>query len=496
MTAGSSLSKFHFLKGLQCEKSLWLHTHEPDASELVTDPSVQRKIRNEVRVRIRARECFPGGVAIDAKSGDSALAITETRRHIDAGTKVLFDAVFSVEGVEVRADVLERKGKIWTLIKTKASRNVKPEVITDAAVQAYFLRSAGLDVKRIEILHLNKECKFPDLTDLFLRVDVTEGANAAAENIKMSAKKILKAFHAENEPRVGAGPHCNEPRTCPFHERCNTPLPEDHIDVLYRMHNKTKDSLVAKGLKLVGDVAKAKDIRLSEVQKRQIKAITTSKMVVDASLESALSELRSPLAFLDFETVMPLFPVWDGCEPLSQVPAQFSCHVESKDGLAHIGWIASGSKDPRPDLARALIAALREAKTIVVYDKKTEVGIIRQLSAACPDLAPQLGEIIERIYDLLPVVTNHVYHPGFRGSFGLKIVLPILCPDLSYDRLAIQDGVAAMTAIEDVLFDADQRPKEETEGRVKALKEYCALDTLALVKMVERLREMALKKAG
>ena len=94
--------------------------------------------------------------------------------------------------------------------------------------------------------------------------------------------------------------------------------------------------------------------------------------------------------------------------------------------LKHAEWLAEGSGDPRAALAHALVDALRGARTIVVYHAPFEIGRLRELQEAVPELAEDLEDIIDRVVDLLPIVRAYVYHPDFRGSFSLKRVAPAL----------------------------------------------------------------------
>jgi hypothetical protein len=49
--------------------------------------------------------------------------------------------------------------------------------------------------------------------------------------------------------------------------------------------------------------------------------------------------------------------------------------------------------------------------------------------------------------DLLPIAQRYYYHPAQQGSWSLKRVLPVIAPDLRYDKLdRVQDGGAAMMA--------------------------------------------------
>jgi hypothetical protein len=40
--------------------------------------------------------------------------------------------------------------------------------LPDVAFQQYVLEQAGLDVTQASLMHLNRDCRAPDLTDLFL----------------------------------------------------------------------------------------------------------------------------------------------------------------------------------------------------------------------------------------------------------------------------------------------------------------------------------------
>ena len=60
-------------------------------------------------------------------------------------------------------------------------------------------------------------------------------------------------------------------------------------------------------------------------------------------------------------------------------------------------------------------------------------------------------------------------------------------PELSYDGLAIADGTAAMIAF---LGLQDEGDPEKIEATRNALWEYCKLDTLAMVRILEKLRAM------
>jgi predicted RecB family nuclease len=110
---------------------------------------------------------------------------------------------------------------------------------------------------------------------------------------------------------------------------------------------------------------------------------------------------------------------------------------------------------------------------------------------AVPRLAGELQNIIDRLFDLLPVVRAYVQHPGFEGRFGLKHVAPALVPGLRYDTMEIAEGGTARRTMEAMLLGPAQNPEAKRATR-KALLEYCKQDTRATMGVLAWLRAAAL----
>jgi hypothetical protein len=227
--------------------------------------------------------------------------------------------------------------------------------------------------------------------------------------------------------------------------------------------------------------------KASAAAKRQIQSARTGELIVEQGLREALSEWTGPLAFLDFETIMPAVPAWPGCRPYAQVPVQLSCHVLADGKLEHHAWLADGSTDPREPFAEALVAACEGAETIVAYNASFEVLRIKELEEAVPRLAAKLKKLRKRVVDLLPIVRDYVYHPDFHGSFSLKAVLPALVTGAGYGDLEIKDGGTAAASLEALLLDSTALPAAERATLRQKLLAYCERDTLAMVKLHERL---------
>lgn len=479
------LSKSRVIAGLQCHKRLWWMVHEPTAPELRPDDLAQAVMARGTRVGKLARNYVPGGLFIDLPYDAYDERVGLTRQAIEHGAPVVYEASFRAGGVFVAVDILKRDDRDFRLIEVKSSTSVKEYHIPDVAVQAYVLQQNGLDLVGTEVMHLNRECAYPDLSNLFTRADVTEAVAAIEDRVPGWVAQQIQMLQGP-VPDVPIGPHCTAPYECPFMARCWPTLPPHHVSTLYAMRRRALE-LEAQGYQTIHDLPE--DMPLGQIADRQRRAVQEGRIIVEPTLGRTLQVFVPPIAFLDFETVSLAVPVWEGCHPYDAVPVQFSCHVqEADDHITHHEWLAEGPEDPRPALAERLIRACESAQTVVAYNAGFERGCLEQMADALPVLASPLGNIVTRLVDLLPVVRNHVYHPDFEGSFGLKSILPALVPDLGYDNLAIADGATASLDLERLLFTGDQLDSAAREQLRSDLLRYCHQDTWGLVKLLERLR--------
>jgi predicted RecB family nuclease len=298
----------------------------------------------------------------------------------------------------------------------------------------------------------------------------------------------MKAAIAGKLPVVEPGPNCDEPYECPFKARCVPEVGVDHVSTLY-LGRRIAETLLGVGIESIHAIPE--DTKLSAIQARQVRSVKTGKVVVDDGLADALATIEAPIAFLDFETINPAVPVWKGCGPFMQVPVQMSCHVVgARRATAHHEHLADGPDDPRPAMAEAVVSACGDAKTVVAYNASFEKRCIEHLAEHVPSQRAALKAVAKKLVDLLPIVRNHVYHPDFGGGFSMKVVAPALA-GLDYSELEIGEGGTASAVLEGLLLGGTEiKPAEQKKLR-KQLLEYCKQDTLAMVKVVERLRKLA-----
>ena len=115
-----------------------------------------------------------------------------------------------------------------------------------------------------------------------------------------------------------------------------------------------------------------------------------------------------------------------------------------------------------------------------------------------PDLEQHLLSIHDNMIDLMEPFQGCCYYtPAMRDSFSIKSVLPALFPEseeLNYHNLneSVQNGAQAMNMFPRM---ATMNESELTAAR-KALLDYCCLDTLAMVRVLEKLYQVAGENDG
>ncbi len=126
---------------------------------------------------------------------------------------------------------------------------------------------------------------------------------------------------------------------------------------------------------------------------------------------------------------------------------------------------------------------------MLTWNQAFEKSRLNELAGSFPDHRQEVEALTENIRDLMtPFRQKHLYHWQFAGSYSIKAVLPALVPELSYKELAVNNGEVAANTWLEMQEECDERRIAELR---RQLLEYCHLDTLAMVKILEKMREMA-----
>ena len=451
------LSKSRMNAGLQCGKRLWLAVHRPELEVYSAD--TQRRFVAGHGVGKVARELYPGGVLI-GEGATLSQALRETREALERpGDVTLYEATFRHRGVLIRADILERRKGRCRMVEVKSATRLKEYHLQDIAIQGWVTEGAGVPLVGLSVAVVDTGFVYPgggDYRGLLREIPVADQARPLMAHIPGWVRGFNQLL-AGPLPAIRTGPQCRRPFECPFIAFC-----EGQEGKVRCPPGEERDG--------DGECALPPDPALGRL---------------DPAATAFLETLPYPRYYLDFETVQFAVPVWAGTRPFQQVVFQWSCHVEESPGvLSHTEFLDVSGEAPMRPGAEALLDALGERGPIFVYHD-FEKWRLMEMAAMLPDLAPRLDAVTGRLIDLLRLTRDHYEHPALGGSYSLKTVLPTVDAELDHALLdEVQDGLSAQAAYHEA---ADpETSSERREVLRRSLLEYCALDTLALVRVAHR----------
>ena len=482
-----NLSKSLFMRGLQCPKSLFLDRYHPELRDEFSD-SQERIFQSGTDVGMLARGVHPGGVEIPFAGSIVRQQLQRTAAEIKSGTTTMYEAAFNYDDVFARVDILHKGARGCELCEVKSTTEVKDVHLDDVALQYYVLAGAGIDIVKASLVHLNNQYVRRgdlELDKLFSSADMTGAVRARQATIKGDIDR-LKGILKGDVPDFDIGEYCGDPHPCDFHGYCWRHIPEESVFELKQRGAQPFD-FYRRG------IIHLKDVPCDEVsgsQLMQLEAFLNKREFVDREqVKEFLDTLWYPLYFLDFETVMPAIPPYDGMRPYQQLPFQYSLHYMEREGsrLRHREYLAEPNIDPREEIVQSLVHDIPEEACVIAYNASFEMSRLGDLAGYLPRYKRRIDLMIDNVRDLIiPFRKQYVYHWQMKGSASQKAVLPALVPDLGYEGLDVADGGMAMQAY----FEMCSATKAGERERIrKSLLEYRCRDTEGMVRIVQKLRE-------
>ena len=480
--AKPTLSKSKLIAAWQCPKRLHLEKHHPELG--VISDRTRALWATGHRVGDIAQQLYGTAESVEIEFDKRVgLMVRKTRDLLDAGADYpIFEATFRHEGVLVRVDVMVPDGDGWRFVEVKASTSVKDYHVLDCAIQDWVLRNSGIDVTRIALAHIDNQFVYAGgerYDGLLVEHDLTD-------EVRTLEPSVLELVAAARDavtgpmPLINVGSQCTRPYDCQFIDYC-WPNDSDYPIAGLAGSRAKLGEYVAQGYRDICDVPAAD---ISAATQQRIHRVTCSgEAEILAGAEQAFSDLPFPRYYLDFETIAPPIPFWSGTRPYAAVAVQWSCHIETAPGqFRHEEFLDLSGEPPMRPLAEALIDVLGEDGPVLMYSNY-EKQVIANLAELLPDLEPALSRIIDRLYDMQPVVKQNYYHPDMLGSWSIKAVMPTIDAAMDYAKLeGIKEGTAASEGyLEAIEPDTPAERRHELDGQ---LRRYCRFDTEAMVEIL------------
>ena len=501
------ISKSRFVAGLHCERRLWMLTNRRQDRREST-PAEQHRMKLGTAFGRDVTKLFQEGVEIAADHQHPQEALDETAAALNGKAPTLFEAAFLHHEVLIRADILKRSEanpEAWDLIEVKSSsnsessrgRNLK-KYIPDMAVQLYVLEGAGVAVDSISLAWVNSGYERMgelDWNQLVAFEDHSSAVRARSAKIAKELEHFLGMIDQPSMPCADYGKtKCGG---CEFNQVCWSEEPDDSIIHIPRISPKKIDELRALDVSRISEIPPEYELTAGQEPMREALGYPNGRLARADRLTQWIDNLDYPIHYFDFETWNPCIPPFDKTRPYTQIPFQYSVHIQNEPGgdPSHREFLADVPGDPRLDLIEHMLEDLGKTGSIVVHHAEFETKRIKELATYSPRHTTAILALLNRIEDTeVPFKNNWYLHPGLMGRSSIKVVLPTLVPELSYDEMEIAEGLSAALLfgdmyegrLEDLMFETARQN----------LLDYCRMDTLAMVRIVERLRQIAGRVLG
>jgi hypothetical protein len=393
---------------------------------------------------------------------------------------------FQTDTYYVKTDIVKFLGENQVeLYEIKASSNTKNEYVWDIAFQRFVADQSGYEVINVYLVFVNKKYRYDGRShtdDLYQVYDIEREVMECYDEV---AGLALQAYALLNQDDAPKGRHeCALKIKCPY--LLNTgEVPDYPISAIPRIKKKKFWDLWHAGIRSINDLPL--DDEFTEKQQAVIDIIQARAVAVDKpGLKALVHTLEFPLYFLDYETYQPAVPHFPDYHPYEKFVFQYSLHIiDSPDAEPkHHEYILTKDNLDTSNLIASLRSNIGDKGSIIVWNASFERSCNKLLAKHHPEHAAFLHDVNDRIWDQMLIFKNGLYrHHAFKGSNSIKDVLPVLCPDLNYQDLAVSDGTTASFCWKKAVL--EEHPEYPYDETLRDLLEYCKLDTWAMVRVLE-----------
>lgn len=474
---------------------LWLKKHNPDFLPLLDD-NTQAMVDEGRLFESRAEKIFEDAIHLNRDDYASISEwANETRQLMQQGVETILQAAFVYDDYLCIADAITLTADGYELTEIKATTSPDKEHICDLAFQKAVIEYTGTPIVRCKVLHADKDyirhgaIKIDELTT---STDVTDKVNKEILEATVKMREAVSVMNQEEMPSDSlrfAGLGAAKDWRVIF-RKLHPDIKSYSIYDLASCKGRGMDKLIATleddGIELIKDIPDS--TKLQAHQRNQVDVTKLGQPAIDkAALKAFMGEIEFPIYFLDYESINRIFPPFDNTWPYQQVVFQHSIYILKEDGtLTHEEYLHDTNTNPAPQIIESLERIIGDKGSIIVWNETFEKSRHNDYAKLYPNKAVFFEKLNDRVFDLMKPFDKRVYQDmRFKGSASIKSVLPVICPELSYKVLGIQEGGTASRSWREAIVDGKRN--SEKDQILLDLIEYCKLDTFAMVEIYKKL---------
>lgn len=398
----------------------------------------------------------------------------------------VLNARFEYAGLRVKVPAIHVLEDGLEVYFTSLSTHPKIEDRTYYASIIYVLENNNLNINQVNVMYFNKNYVRDesldihacfDLSSRFLKIsgydqgDILESCHKKNINIDENIKQMLvieemETFDYELED-------CPLGQRCSFFKQCFPEFKEEPLSISKKLIDRYENP-------------EKYSTPLSRSDYAQLQTYLTKNRFVDRlALGNWLKSYNQKvISFVDFEWDTYGIPPYIGMKAFDVLPFQYSLHVLKNNELIHKEFLGEG--DTRRHFIESLLRDMPEQGPIFAYNAfGAEVIRLKELAVQFPEYEEQISHLISRFVDLATLfISGVIYDEKMEGQFSLKQLIKVIDPSLTYENLAISHGMEA------VAHYRTKQDEESDEIMREALLSYCRMDTYAMVKVFEWVKEI------
>jgi Domain of unknown function(DUF2779) len=466
-----TLTKSDFILFLKCKNELWLKKNHKELFKHKMKPETKFLSEQGYLVQEYAEKMISETVSPKMKSEVKAI----------------------YENLYLRADIVVPTKNGVDIYEVKSSTQVKDQYVYDIAFQKYVFEKSGIKVNNVYLIKINNQYVRRgdiDVKELFDVVKLNNEVNVKLEETERLIKEANDFINGP-DPELRLKDNCEDHKKCPYIQFFFPELPDYSVFDISRIHRDKLNKLLESGITNITDVPT--DFELSKNQAVQVELAKTNKVICKSKeIKEIIKNLQYPLYFIDYESINYAIPEYKYYRPYQQVVFQYSLFIQKKPkaNVIHKEYLADGKKDPALGILTSLKKNIKTKKgTFIVWNKSFEMARNREMAAIHPKFTDLMEQFNENVFDLMTIFSNKLYiHPEFKGKTSLKSVLPVLTYNNCYSDLDINNGQLASVMWVNLV--RKKFPAKELEKTRKDLLEYCRMDTIGMVRILDFLKKI------
>jgi len=332
------LSKSTYIKGLQCEKALYMQKKHPYLRDKLSIEQ-RAKFQRGTDVGVLAHEVFPGGVDMSPSSPSQfPKKVQETWDNLTKPeVKVMYEAVFQYNDTLIMLDMLVRDGDQWLAVEVKSSMRLSDTYYNDAALQYYVLHGCGVPLSDFRLMYLNgdyvKEGPI-DVQQLFKMESVMEYVVEREDFVAKNVERLKTVVALPHAPVVNIGTQCHNPYPCDFQGHCWKLIPKNSFLFTTAIDDETLFQSYFNGVNT--NAKMLQQIEPDSEEAHQIEALETNSYYIDYKTLYSLAPQPKPksVAFLNLFLNRPAVPELDGTRPYEEMILAFALQGEHEQDAA------------------------------------------------------------------------------------------------------------------------------------------------------------------